>query len=56
MSTSPSAGRRRELPAYLRTSTPPSQMLTTREACAYLCVGKTTLRTWIADVLRRKAA
>ena len=51
MSTSPRAGRGRELPAYSRTSTPPSQLLTTREACAYLRVCKTTLRTWIADGL-----
>ena len=31
-------------PAYPRTSTPPSKLLTTREACEYLRVGKTTLR------------
>lgn len=38
-------------PAYPRTSTPPSELLTTAEACAYLRVGRTTLRQFIADGL-----
>lgn len=38
-------------PAYSRTATPPSELLTTREACACLRVGRTTLRQYIADGL-----
>ena len=38
-------------PAYPRTSTPPSELLTTAEACAHLRVGKTTLRQYITDGL-----
>lgn len=40
-------------PPYSRPSTPPSDLLTTREACAYLRVGRTTLRQYIADGLIR---
>jgi excisionase family DNA binding protein len=41
----------KQMPAYPRTSTPPSELLTTREACAYLRVGRTTLRQLAADGL-----
>jgi len=53
MTASPTnrAARRKQYTAYPRTSTPPSQLLKTREACAYLRVSRTTLRQYIADGL-----
>ena len=39
------------IPAIPRTSTPPSELLTTAEACEYLRVGRTTLRQYVADEL-----
>jgi excisionase family DNA binding protein len=50
MPTSPTV-RRKKYPAYPRTSTPPSELLKTREACAYLRVSRTTLRQYVADGL-----
>ncbi len=41
----------KQYPAYPRATTAPSELLTTAEACAYLRVGKTTLRQYIADGL-----
>lgn len=37
--------------AYPRTSTPPSELKSTAEACAYLRVSRTTLRQYVADGL-----
>ena len=56
MSVSPAnrtARRGQVLPAYPRprASTPPSALLTTREAMAYLRISKTTLRHYVADGL-----
>ena len=41
------------LPVYPRriTNTSPPELLTTKEAMAYLRVGKTTLFEWVADGL-----
>ena len=41
----------KQMPAYPRTSTPPSELKTTAQACAYLGVSRTTLRQYIADGL-----
>jgi len=57
MPTSPTpnrAARRhpsKQMPAYPRTSTPTSQLKTTREACTHLRVSRTTLRQYIKDGL-----
>ncbi len=38
-------------PAYPKASTPPSELLTSRQACTYRGIGRTTLRKYIADGL-----